>query len=66
MIRVNDKWDMPWQAGMTVDSVLLACGFTYRPIVVSINGILVPPEDYTTHQVADGDEIQAIHVIAGG
>ena len=66
MIRVNDKWDLPWQAGITVDGVLRACGFTHRPLVVSINSILVPPEEYTTRQVADGDQVRAIHVIAGG
>ncbi len=66
MIRVNDLRDVPWQAGMTVDDLLEACGFTYRPLIVSVNGVLVPPDQYTTHPVADGDEVRAIHVIAGG
>ena len=38
MIRVNDKWDVPWQEGMTVDDVLQACDFTHHYVVVSING----------------------------
>ena len=41
MIRVNDKWDITWQNGMTVQDVLEACEFTHHHIVVSINGVLV-------------------------
>ena len=66
MIRVNDKWDLPWQPGMTVDDVLDARQFTHRHVVVSINGILVPPDEYATHLVRDGDRVRVIHVIGGG
>jgi sulfur carrier protein len=66
MIRVNNKWDIPWQQGMMVDDVLDACGFTHHQIVVSINGRLVPAGEYTTKPVADGDDVRVIHVIGGG
>jgi thiamine biosynthesis protein ThiS len=66
MIRVNDKWDIPWQEGLTVDKVLEACGFTHHQIVVSINGVLVPPDDYATWQTEDSDQVHVVHVIGGG
>jgi sulfur carrier protein len=66
MIRVNDKWDIPWHAGMTVSELLQVCGFTHRHIVVSINGALVPPADYATQGVTDGDQVRIVHVIGGG
>jgi sulfur carrier protein len=66
MIRVNDKWEVPWQTGMTVQDVLVACEFTHPHIVVTVNGSLVPPGEYSTHPVADGDEIRVVHVIGGG
>ncbi len=66
MIRVNDKWDIPWQTGMTVQEVLDACGFTHQQIVVSINGLLVPPGEYASQPVADGDQVRVVHVIGGG
>jgi len=66
MIRVNDKWDVPWHEGMTLDEVLAACGFTHRQIVVSINGQAVPPAEMKAQPVADGDRVQVIHVIGGG
>jgi len=66
MIRVNDKWDIPWRAGLTVQDVLAACNFTYHYVAVSVNGQLVPPAEYSTRPVADGDQVQVIHIIAGG
>lgn len=66
MIRVNDKWDVPWREGMTVTDVLAACGFTHRHVVVSINEQAVPPAELENHPVADGDRVQVIHIIGGG
>jgi sulfur carrier protein len=66
MLRVNDKWDIPWQPQMTVEQLLAACEFTHRHLVVSINGKLVPPGDYATQQLADGDQVRVVHVIGGG
>jgi sulfur carrier protein len=66
MIRVNDKWDIAWQEGMVVSDLLLACGFTHHHIVVSINGTLLPPDEYRSQPVTDGDEVKVIHIIGGG
>jgi sulfur carrier protein len=66
MIRVNDKWDIPWQEGMTVRDLLTACEFTHHHIVVSINDTLASPEDYAKQPVADGDQVRVVHVIGGG
>jgi len=74
MVRVNDRWDVPWQVGMTVGDVLAACNFTHHYVVVSINGKLVPPVPHASggparhavQPVADGDQIQVIHIIGGG
>jgi len=79
MVRVNDKWDVPWHEGMTVGDVLAVCNFTYHYVAVSINGKLVPPvphadwpanrggpSQHAAQPVADGDEIQVIHIIGGG
>jgi sulfur carrier protein len=66
MIRVNDKWDIEWRAGMTVQDVLEACQFTHRHIVVSVNGNLVPPGEYPARQVTDGNRVRVVHIIGGG
>jgi sulfur carrier protein len=66
MIRVNDKWDISWQDRMTVDDVLKACQFTHHHVVVSINGKMVPPGEYRTQPVSDGDQLRVVHIIGGG
>ena len=66
MIRVNDKWDVHWKQEMTVQSVLDSCGFSHHHLVVSVNGKLVPPGEYASHRVADGDQVRVVHVIGGG
>ena len=66
MIRVNDKWDVQWKQGMTVQGVLDSCGFSHHYLVVSVNGKLVPPGEYTSHGVEDGDQVRVVHVIGGG
>lgn len=66
MIRVNDRWEIPWRQGMTVQDLLVACNFTHHYIAVSVNGALVPPDEYARRPVADGDQVQVIHIIGGG
>jgi len=66
MINVNDKWQIAWQEDMTVDDLLKACQFTHQHIVVSVNSNLVPPGEYRTKSVSDGDQVKVVHVIGGG
>jgi thiamine biosynthesis protein ThiS len=66
MIRVNDQRDIPWHEGMTVNEVLAACNFTHHYVAVSINGTLVAPAEHERAIVADGDEVEVIHIIGGG
>jgi sulfur carrier protein len=66
MIRVNDKWELAWRQAMTVQDVLQARDFTHHHIVVSVNNVLVPPAEYSTRMVTDGDQVRVVHVIGGG
>jgi thiamine biosynthesis protein ThiS len=66
MIFVNNKWELEWQPRMTVAAVLASLHFTHPVLVVSVNGLLVPPAEYATHPISDQDKVQVIHVIAGG
>jgi thiamine biosynthesis protein ThiS len=66
MIRVNNQYDVPWHPGMTVQDVLDALKFSFRMIVVKVNGKVVLRQDFATTEVPDGAEMQAIHLISGG
>jgi len=66
VIRVNNQFDVAWRSGMTVQDVLDALKFTFRMIVVKVNGVVVLRPDYATTLVPDGAEMQALHLISGG
>ena len=66
MILVNNRFEVAWEERMTVEDILTACGFTYPLVVVSVDGQVVPREMFATAQVADGDEVRVLHLVAGG
>jgi len=65
-IRVNNQYDVPWRPGLTVQDVLDALNFTFRMIVVKVDGQVALRADWATTEVPDGAEMQAIHLISGG
>jgi thiamine biosynthesis protein ThiS len=66
MIRVNGQYDVEYRDGMTVQDVLDALKFSFRMIVVKIDGRVVLRRDFGTTPVPDGTDMQAIHLISGG
>lgn len=65
MIRVNNR-DFPWEPGMTVKDVMNRKNFTWPKIVVKVNGHHVEEEDFPTTVLNDGDDVQMLHLLAGG
>jgi sulfur carrier protein len=66
VIRVNDQYEVAWQPGMTVQDVLDALRFSFRMIVVKLDGRVVLRQDFARTEVPDGTEMQAMHLISGG
>ena len=65
-IRVNNKDEMEWEPGLTVTELLRRFRYTFPAIVVTINGEVIPEEDFSTRQIPDGADVRVIHLIAGG
>lgn len=65
MIKINGE-DFPWEEGLTVSLLLKQKHYTHPAIVVTINGVSVPEDDFAVTPIRDGDVIQAIHLVAGG
>lgn len=57
---------IPWREGMTVRDVLTAMNYTFRMLVIKINGQLVKKEDWDSALVPAGAEVSVIHLISGG
>lgn len=65
MISVNGR-DFEWREGLTIQAILDERGYTAPRIVVKVNGEVVRREQWGTYVVRDGEEVRAIHLIAGG
>ncbi len=65
MIKVNGR-DREWQEDLTVTLLLERCKYTFPLIMVKVNGKYIPKEKYINTLIADNDDVQVIHSIAGG
>jgi thiamine biosynthesis protein ThiS len=66
MLTINDRDRIAWREGMTVRGVLDAMGYEYPLITVTVNGELVPEDQYDTQVVPDSAEITVFHLAHGG
>ena len=65
MITLNND-QYPWHEGMTVRTLLDEKGYIYKRIVVKINGRLIAEADWEKQAIRDGDDVSAMHLMAGG
>ena len=66
MITVNDRDRVEWREGMTVQDLLDAMGYDYALITVTVDGTLVPEDEYTARTVPDGARVGVFHLAHGG
>ncbi len=66
MLLVNGRDEAVWSPGMTVADLLRQLRYSFPHIIVSIDGELVPREEYDTCPLADGASVQVFHLTAGG
>ena len=65
IIRLNNR-DCELKEELTVEALMEFKNFTYSRIIVSINNKFVPVEEYASTIIHDGDDVKAIHLLAGG
>lgn len=65
IIKLNGR-DFLWEEGMTIEDIMNKNKFIFPKIIVKINGKHIEKEDYSTTIVNDGDDVQMIHLLAGG
>ncbi|MBW1807055.1 MAG: sulfur carrier protein ThiS [Deltaproteobacteria bacterium] len=56
----------PWREGLTVAQVIEEKKYSFPLKTVFINGQRVPKPDWPTRIVADGDEVNVLHLMSGG
>ena len=66
MILVNNRDKVKWQENMTVKDLLNIMKYSYPLITVSVNGTVIPGEEYEYFQIPDKAEITIFHLAHGG
>jgi sulfur carrier protein len=65
-IILNNSEEQFAAGQMTIAELLTEKKFTFRMLVIKINGQLVKKGDYETAKVLDGDNVMVLHLISGG
>jgi sulfur carrier protein len=50
----------------TVNDLLKIKNFTFKMLIIKINGKLVKKEEYDTTLISEGDDVNVLHLISGG
>ena len=64
-IIVNEE-DVVWEEGMTVRRVLEVKKYTFKLLVITIDGQLIPKDKYDETIVPEGSEVKVMHLMSGG
>ncbi|NQT64907.1 MAG: sulfur carrier protein ThiS [FCB group bacterium] len=64
-ITVNDNI-IDWEENMTIIRILKIMNYTFRMLVVKVNGKLIKKNEYESIIVKPGSDVKVIHLISGG
>jgi thiamine biosynthesis protein ThiS len=65
-IVLNNKEEIIEGNLLTINELLQIKKYTFKMLVIKVNGILVKKNEYDTATVKDGDDVMVLHLISGG
>ncbi len=65
-IILNNRKETFKKNQLTISELLVEKNFTFKFLVIKINGKLIKKENYKTATVKDGDNVMVLHLISGG
>jgi thiamine biosynthesis protein ThiS len=65
-INLNNNPEIIEGNSITVNHLLQLKNFTFKMLIIKINGTLVQKGTYETIAIHDGDEVSVLHLISGG
>ncbi|HBS87201.1 MAG: thiamine biosynthesis protein ThiS [Bacteroidetes bacterium GWF2_38_335] len=51
---------------LTVSELLKIKNYTFKLLVIKINGVYVRKEEYETSLIKEGDQVTVLHLVSGG
>lgn len=55
-----------WQAGMSITDLLEQKRFTFKMLVIKVNGELIKKKDYQNTIIPENADVKVIHLMSGG
>jgi sulfur carrier protein len=65
-IELNNTSEEFNSDALTVSELLKIKNFTFRMLVIKINGKVIRKHEYEIASIKDGDEVTVLHLITGG
>ena len=65
-IILNNKEELFESDHFTINELLHIKKFTFKMLVIKVNGQLIKKNEYDTAMVKDGDDVMVLHLISGG
>jgi sulfur carrier protein len=65
-IVLNNKEEIIEGNLLTISELLQIKKYTFKMLVIKVNGILVKKNEYEKATVKDGDDVMVLHLISGG
>ena len=65
-ITLNNNSETIEGNSLTIENLLKVKNFTFKMLIIKVNGKLIQKEDYSTSTIREGDDISVLHLISGG
>jgi sulfur carrier protein len=65
-IILNNRPESFEQSNLTINQLLELKKFTFKMLVIKVNGELIKKENYNSFIINDGDDVNVLHLISGG
>jgi thiamine biosynthesis protein ThiS len=65
-IKLNNRTEEIAEDHLTVQRLLERKKFTFKMLIIRVNGIIVKKDQYNETVIHDGDDVMVLHLISGG
>jgi sulfur carrier protein len=65
-IILNNRTEVFDKNNMSISEIMEIKNFSYQKIIVKLNNIIIEKEDFKNTIVKEGDNLQILHLLAGG
>ncbi|NOQ28444.1 MAG: sulfur carrier protein ThiS [Bacteroidales bacterium] len=65
-ITLNNRPESFTQKIITISQLLEIKNFTFKMLVIKVNGKLVKKDEYSSFEINEGDDVTVLHLVSGG